>query len=72
MAVLLWRTAKTKNFHIWEREGRRHKLQVVHDKTPTRHTDSAEIWARVCGSYFTLRIFSFTLPYRNFKYDVII
>jgi hypothetical protein len=72
MAVLLWRTAKTKYLPIWETEGRRRRLQTVHDKTPTRQTDSEETGACVCGSYYTLMIFSVTLPYRlvSMKYDV--
>jgi hypothetical protein len=50
MAVLLWRTAKTKYLPIRETEGRRPRLQAAHDNTPTRQTDSAEVWACVCGS----------------------
>jgi hypothetical protein len=53
MAVLLWRTAKTKYLPIWETEGRRRRLQAVHN-TPTRQTDSEETGACACGVHIIL------------------
>jgi hypothetical protein len=61
MAVLLWRTAKTKYCCPF---GREKEGDIVYRPYMTTR-QLAKIWRCVCGSYYTSRIFSVTLPYRK-------